>query len=40
MPPWYYTIQHPNAKLSSADKQALMDGLAATLRASPPTGGG
>jgi Haem-binding domain len=40
MPPWYYTIQHPTAKLSSADKQALMDGLAATLRTSPPIGGG
>jgi hypothetical protein len=40
MPPWYYTIQHPNAKLSSADKQALMAGLATTLRNSPPVGGG
>ncbi len=40
MPPWYYTIQHPNAKLSNADQQALMEGLAATFRNSPPIGGG
>ena len=32
MPPWYYTLQHPNAKLSAVEKQALMRGLAATLR--------
>ena len=24
MPPWYYKIQHPKAKLSAADQQALM----------------
>jgi len=40
MPPWFYVILHPKAKLSQADKQALMDGLAATLRSSPPPGGG
>jgi hypothetical protein len=40
MPPWFYVIMHPHAKLSSADKQALMRGLAATLRNSPPLGGG
>jgi hypothetical protein len=40
MPPWYYTIMHPKAKLSAAEKQALMNGLAATLRRSPPLGGG
>jgi hypothetical protein len=40
MPPWYYVVLHPKAKLSSADKQALIRGLAATLRNSPPIGGG
>jgi hypothetical protein len=39
MPPWYYTIRHPKAKLSGADQRALMAGLAATLRAAPPPGG-
>jgi len=40
MPPWYYTIMHPKAKLSGADRQALAAGLAATLRSSAPPGGG
>jgi hypothetical protein len=40
MPPWFYTLMHPNAKLSSGDQQRLMDGLAATLRRSPPIAGG
>jgi hypothetical protein len=40
MPPWFYVLLHPKAKLSSADKQALAAGLAATLRNSPPIGGG
>lgn len=40
MPPWFYVIPHPNAKLSAAEKLALMRGLAATLAASPPKGGG
>ena len=40
MPPWFYTILHPKAGLSASDKQALMNGLAATLRNSPPIGGG
>ena len=40
MPPWFYVLLHPNAKLSAAEKQALADGLAATLRNSPPVGGG
>jgi hypothetical protein len=31
MPPWYYVIQHPTAGLSAAEKQALVDGLLATL---------
>ena len=40
MPPWYYEIQHPKSKLSAADQQALMRGLGATFRNSPPIGGG
>jgi len=39
MPPWFYTLPHPNARLSAAEKSALMSGLAATLTASPPLGG-
>lgn len=31
MPPWYYTLMHPDAKLSAAEKQALIDGLSASL---------
>jgi hypothetical protein len=40
MPPWYYTIMHPGARLSSSEKSALERGLRATLRNSPPPGGG
>lgn len=40
MPPWYYWIIHPNAHLSSAEKQQLIDGLHKTFAASPPIGGG
>jgi hypothetical protein len=40
MPPWFYVLLHPKAKLSSAEKQALANGLAATLRNSPSIGGG
>ena len=38
MPPWYYTIQHRDAKLNSQQKEALIRGLTATLGASPPGG--
>lgn len=31
MPPWYYIIQHPTAKLSDQEKQQLIQGLQATL---------
>lgn len=31
MPQWYYVIAHPDAKLSSAEHQALIQGLQATL---------
>jgi mono/diheme cytochrome c family protein len=34
MPPWYYTIMHPNAKLSDSEKQALILGLQASLASS------
>ena len=39
MPPWYYKLLHPKSRLSAAEKDALMRGLAATLRNSPPVGG-
>jgi mono/diheme cytochrome c family protein len=38
MPPWFYTPLHPAANLSSAEKQALISGLARTFAASPPLG--
>lgn len=31
MPPLYYTITHPDARLTDAEKQQLIDGLTATL---------
>ena len=40
MPPWFYLPLHPAAHLSGPDKQRLIDGLAQTLNASPPIGGG
>jgi len=40
MPPWFYTVVHPNARLNATDKHALIRGLSATLAASPPRGGG
>jgi hypothetical protein len=40
MPPWFYVLPHPNANLTAAEKIALIRGLAATLAASPPKGGG
>ncbi len=30
MPPWYYVIMHPDAKLTAAEKQQLIDGLRTT----------
>ena len=36
MPPWYYLPLHPQAKLSSAEKETLLNGLAATIAADPP----
>ena len=31
MPPWYYTLMHPEAKLSDQEKQTLIDGLYAVI---------
>jgi mono/diheme cytochrome c family protein len=31
MPPWFYTIPHPDADLSSREKEALITGLEATF---------
>lgn len=30
MPPWYFTIMHPNAKLTAAEKETLITGLQAS----------
>jgi hypothetical protein len=42
MPPVYYAWMpnHPGARLSDSEKAAFVRGLEATLRASPPIGGG
>ena len=34
MPPWYYRVMHPEARLSDGEKAALIDGLVATLGSS------
>ncbi len=36
MPPWYYSVLHSGARLSDQEKQQLIDGLRATIQASPP----
>ncbi len=36
MPPMYYVLLHPQAKLSQTEKEALIAGLRATVRQSPP----
>ena len=35
MPPWYYTVLHPAARLADADRQALILGLEQTLGVGP-----
>ena len=40
MPPWFYTIIHPHAALSTIEKKQLIAGLNATFAKSPPIGGG
>lgn len=39
MPPWYYKLLHPKARLTAAEQDELVRGLAATLRNSPSIGG-
>ncbi len=36
MPPWSYILMHDRAKVSEAEKQALMQGLDTTVAQSPP----
>ncbi len=36
MPPWFYRPLHSGARLSSSEKEALIQGLAATFEASAP----
>ena len=36
MPPWQYTLMHPSARLSDAEKRDLAEGLTRTFAASPP----
>ncbi len=36
MPPWYYVMMHSKAKLSEAERQALVHGLEATVAQNPP----
>jgi hypothetical protein len=36
MPPWYYAMLHSGARLSAAEQRRLIEGLRATLLASPP----
>ncbi|RIK39749.1 MAG: hypothetical protein DCC58_14830 [Chloroflexi bacterium] len=31
MPPWYYSVLHPDARLSDQEKQELIDGFRATF---------
>jgi mono/diheme cytochrome c family protein len=40
MPPGIYTLIHPGADLSSAERQQLAQGMRATLAKSPPIPGG
>jgi len=36
MPPFYYVMMHPNAKLTDAEKQSLIDGILSASRATTP----
>jgi hypothetical protein len=40
MPPWDYLVLHPEARLSDADRQALIDGIVATFGAGEGSEGG
>jgi hypothetical protein len=37
MPPAIYTVMHPEARLTAAERRALVTGLEETLRLDPPT---
>ncbi|HEX5950905.1 MAG TPA: heme-binding domain-containing protein [Actinomycetota bacterium] len=39
MPPRSYLVTHPGARLTDAERRALLDGLRATFRVSPPIQG-
>jgi hypothetical protein len=39
MPPWFYRVPHPAARLSPAEKDALIRGLDETFARSAPPGG-
>jgi hypothetical protein len=39
MPPWFYRVPHPAARLSAAEKDALIRGLGETFARSAPPGG-
>jgi Haem-binding domain len=39
MPPWYYAMLHSGARLSEQEQRRLIEGLRATLQASPPIPG-
>ncbi len=36
MPPWYYIVLHPDAQLTDAEKQQLIQGMQASLNTSTP----
>jgi hypothetical protein len=38
MPPWFYVLLHPPAKLSAEEKNELIAGLEATFGTAPPDG--
>lgn len=40
MPPWYYKLMHPAAKLSQSERERLVAGLKVTFEKSPPVPGG
>jgi mono/diheme cytochrome c family protein len=40
MPPWQYTLAHPSKKLSTAERQQLVDGLERLYEKDPPPPGG
>lgn len=40
MPPWFYVVLHPQAKLGGADREALIGGLQATLGSTSRREGG